>query len=611
MDALAKDTLVDFFQRSASEHADTEAMKYKRGSSWHSITYGGFRRFVEDLAGGLLSLGIEDGDRVAIWSANSPEWVIADYATLHVGAASAPVYDTLTPEQAEHILDDSGARVVFVEDQDKLDAVLAASSNLDALEYVVTMGPLPEGYEAKAEILGMDELYARGRSYLDQVPDALQERYQQLTPGDLASLVYTSGTTGVPKGVKLTHRNFASNVQATVDALEMDEEVHLGFLPLAHSFARTGDQFVPYSTGSTVCFAEGVDELVDNMQEVSPTVVLSVPRLYEKMHSRIVDKIESKGAVAQRLFEWAKDVGREVAQHKIDNEPLPTVLAAKHAAAKRLVLDQIQETTGGRLRFFVSGGAALNPDIMEFFASVGLWIMQGYGLTETSPVISANTEQDYRIGSVGKPIDEVEVRIAEELWDGSEDEGEIQVQGPNVTEGYYGLPEETAELFTDDGWLRTGDVGRIDEDGFLYVTDRLKKIFKTAYGKYIVPNKIEGKFKQQSPVEQAVVIGEDRKYVSALFAPDFEQLEAWAEDEDLEWDTHEDLVDHERVQQLFERAVERVNGDLARYESVKKFTVLSRVLDQVHDELTPTLKVKRRVVHEHFADEIDGMYPDE
>jgi len=608
---LLQRTLVDLFQASAEEHADEVAMRYKREGRWQEITYEDLQGFVEDLAGGLLFLDLEPGDRVGIWSANSPEWVIADYASMHAGAVTAPVYETLPADQAGYILEDAGAKVVFVEDEDKLEGVLSQQGRLDDLETIVVMGPVPEGYEEKSNILGMDELYTQGNTYNDQLPETLPERIDARGPEDLASLVYTSGTTGDPKGVMLTHRNFASNVEATVEALPIEEEIHLAFLPLAHSFARTGDEFVPYSTGSTVCFAEGQDELRDNMQEVQPTVMLSVPRLYEKMHQSIRDKMEDKGPVAERLFAWAVGVGREVAQRKIDDEPVEGWLAVKKNLADTLVLDKLQDVTGGRLTYFVSGGAALNPAIMEFFASAGLWIMQGYGLTETSPVISCNRPGAYRIGSVGQTLNDVEVRIAQETWDGAEDEGEIQVRGPNVTQGYDGLEEQTEELFTEDGWLRTGDVGRLDDDGFLYITDRLKKIFKTAYGKYIVPNKIEGKLKERPFIEQALVVGEDRKFVSALIAPDFEQLTTWADEEGLAVDSHEDLVENEAVRDRIWAEVDRVNEDLARYESLKEIALLPRVLDEDHDEMTPTMKIKRRVVEEHFADEIETMYPDE
>jgi long-chain acyl-CoA synthetase len=608
---LIQRTLVDLFRESAEENADEVAMRYKREGTWQEVTYEGFQQYVEDLAGGLLYLDVEPGDRVSIWSDNSPEWVIADYATMHVGAVTAPIYETLPADQAGYILEDSGAKVVFVEDEEKLEGVLSQQGRLDELEHIVVMGSVPEGYQDKADIVAMEELYTQGATYNEQLPDEMEGRVDDLGPEDLASCVYTSGTTGDPKGVMLTHGNVASNVEATAEALPVGDEIHLAFLPLAHSFARTGDEFVPYSTGSTVCFAEGLDELRDNMQEVEPTVMLSVPRLYEKMHQSIQDRMAEQNPIVERLFAWATDVGWEVAQRKIAGEEPGGLLAVKKRLADRLILDKLQEITGGRLKFFVSGGAALNPAIMKFFASADLWIMQGYGLTETSPVISANTPDDYRIGSVGRPLDAVEVRIAEDRWEGSEEEGEIQVKGPNVTQGYHERPEQTGELFTDDGWLRTGDVGRIDEDGFLYVTDRLKKIFKTAYGKYIVPNKIEGRLKERPFVEQAVVVGEDRKFVSALLAPDFEQLEAWAEDEGIGYEDHADLVTKQAARDRIWEEVETVNENLARYESLKEVALLPRLLDEEHDELTPTMKIKRRVVHEHFADEIEAMYPDE
>ncbi len=585
-------------------------MRYKRQGTWHTVTYDGMKRFVEDLAGGLISLGLEPGERVGIYSANTPEWIITDYAALHCAAVTAPVYDTLTVDQAAYILNDAEAKVVFVENEEKLEGVLSKASELEHLEHIVVMGPVPEGYEAKDNILGMDALYTRGRTYLEELPDLLQDRVDSIGPNDLASLVYTSGTTGNPKGVMLTHKNFASNVEATLQGLPIAEETHLAFLPLCHSFARTGDQFVPYSSGSTVCFAEGLDDLAKNMQEVHPTVMLSVPRLYEKMYAKIKQSVDEGSALKQKIFNWSIEVGREVAHKKADGEDIGAGLSFKHKLASKLVFDKLKETTGGKLKFFVSGGAALSPEIMEFFASADLWIMQGYGLTETSPVLTANNPDDYRFGSVGKAIPGVEIRIDEEVWDGSEGEGEIQARGPNITQGYYKLPEETEALFTEDGWLRTGDVGRLDEDGFLFITDRLKQIFKTAYGKYIVPNKLETLLTDQPHIAQAVIIGEDRKYVGALVVPDFERLEPWATEQGLSFETREDLVALDDVHELIWGEVERVNEELARYEQIKRIELLHRELDQENDELTPTLKVKMRVVEDNWADEIEALYPD-
>ncbi len=607
---MEKHHLVELFQDTVEEHKDQAAMKYKRGGAWHTVTYAGLSRFVEDLAGGLLWLGIEEDDRVALWSANSPEWVIADYATLHTGAISAPIYDTLTGDQAAYILEDSGARVAFIEDPEKLDEVLNRLGELPDLEAVVMLGPVPEGYEGKDHLYGMDELYARGREHLDENPEALQDRIDAISPEDVASFVYTSGTTGNPKGVILTHWNFASNVKATEEVLPIAGQLHLGFLPLCHSFARVADQFVPYSTGSTVAFAEGVDQLVQNMGEVSPTVMSSVPRLYEKMQARVEESVESGGALKKRLFDWALGVGAEVAHRKADGKGIPFFLKVKYNVAHALVFKKLDDLTGGELEFFVSGGAALAQEVQEFFASAGIWIMQGYGMTETSPVISANSFEDFRFGSVGKPIPGVEVRINQEVWDGAEGEGEIQVRGPNVTQGYHNLPDETEALFTEDGWLRTGDVGRFDEDGFLYITDRLKQIFKTAYGKYIVPNKLEAKLKNQAHIAQPVIIGESRKFVSALIVPDFERLEGWADDQGLAFEDHTELVELPEVQELLQEQVDAVNEELARYESIKTFTLLPKELTVEDGELTPTLKVKMRVIEDMYADEIAAMYPD-
>ncbi|MDX1612114.1 MAG: long-chain fatty acid--CoA ligase, partial [Candidatus Thermoplasmatota archaeon] len=603
---MTQQHLVEMFREAVKQHGATPAMKYKRGGQWHTVTYDGLGRFVRDLAGGLLSLGLEKGERVAMWSANSPEWVISDYAILSSGAISVPVYDTLTGDQAAYTLNDCGARFILVENEEKLDEVLGRLGDLPDAEAVVMMGPMPDGYEDKDGIYGMDELYAKGRAFLQEHPDALDERIAQIEAEDLASFVYTSGTTGDPKGVMLTHHNFASNVRAVEEVLPLAGQVHLGFLPLCHSFARIADQFVPYSFGSTVCFAESIDKLTENMQEVHPTVMSSVPRLYEKMHSRILEGVQEGSPLKQKIFHWALGVGSEVAHLKAEGEEVPAGLKMKMSIAHALVFKKLDDLTGGRLQFFVSGGAALSKEIQEFFASAGIWIMQGYGMTETSPVISANSPENFRFGSVGKTVPGVDVRLDEDNWH-TEGEGEIQVQGPNVTQGYYKLPDKTDELFTEDGWLRTGDVGRIDEDGFLYITDRVKQIFKTAYGKYIVPNKLEAKLKAQNHIAQVVIIGESKKYVSALLAPDFERLEKWANENGVAFQDHEDLVENQEVKDLIWSQVEEVNQELARYEQLKRVELLPRELTVEEGELTPTLKVKMRVVEERWADKIDAL----
>lgn len=607
---MAKKHLVTLFQESVAANAERPALMYKRAGSWHTITYAGFGRFVEDLAGGLLALGVEAGDKVAIWSENSPEWVISDYGTLHTGAASVPIYHTLTQDQSAYILKDSDAKVCFVEDAERLEAVLAKRSELPELESIVVMGPVPAGYSGKDDILGMDELYAKGRAHLEANEGALTERIEALTPDTLASLVYTSGTTGNPKGVILTHWNFASNVQATAEVLPFHKELHLGFLPLAHSFARTGDEFYPYSVGSTVAFAEGLEQLTANMAEIQPTVMLSVPRLYEKMYAKIKDGVRQGSPTKQRIFAWAMGVGGEFAHRTADHRPIPATLKVKKSIADALVFKKIHQVTGGRLKFFVSGGAALSKEIQEFFAAAGLWILQGYGLTETSPVLSCNSPENYRFGSVGKPIPGVEIRLDDSEWEGVEGEGEIQCRGPNITEGYFRLEKETRELFTDDGWLKTGDVGRIDEEGFLFITDRKKELFKTAYGKYIAPQVLEGQLKNQDHIAMAVIIGEDKKYVAALIAPDFERLEPWAKAEGIAFESHEDLIANPKVRELIESEVAAVNANLARYEQVKRFELLDRELTQEDGELTPTLKVKRRIIHETYAPQIAACYPD-
>ncbi len=426
------------------------------------------------------------------------------------------------------------------------------------------------------------------------------------------TFIYTSGTTGKPKGVMLTHRNITSNAAAGVELIPLgDEEHYLSFLPLSHSYERAVGHFLNYCyTGATVWYAESIDTLARDLGEARPTIMLAVPRLYEKMRARIEEKVEQANPVRRRLFAWATDVGARVFRHREAGTEPPLTLSLQYEVADRLVLEKVRRTIGfDRLRFAGSGAAALEEEVAEFFGALGILLLEGYGLTEASPVIAMNRPEAFKVGTVGQPIPGVEVEIDEDAWDGPAGEGELLARGENIMQGYWQRPEETARALTEDGWLRTGDVASQDEAGFITITDRKKELFKTAYGKYVAPAHVEGLLKNSRFVDMAVAVGAERKFVAALLIPEFENLEAWAKKQGISFRSHADLVEHEAVQALFQEAVDEANGTLARHEQVKTFALIDEPFE-IGRELTPTLKVKRRVIDEAYGDVIDGLYPD-
>jgi long-chain acyl-CoA synthetase len=592
-------TLCEVFYRSVDTFRKKDHLKVKRDGAWRDISSDDLRTAVEEVSMGLRELGVERGDRVAVLSENRPEWAYADLAALCAAAIDVPIYPTLPPAHALHILNDSEAKLCFVSTALQARKVLEVKDQAPALRHVVVFEGAPlEG------TLHLDELRRRGRDALRRDPGAVRARAAEVLSEDVATFIYTSGTTGEPKGVMLTHANLVSNVLCASGPFETlgPGDVALSFLPLSHVFERMGGHYMMLFRGTTIAYAESVEEVPENMLEVRPTVMLSVPRLYEKIYARVQEKVAGDPPLRRRIFRWALGVGRSAFAHRVAGTEPPPLLRLQHRLADALVFGKIRARTGGRLRLFVSGGAPLAREIAEFFGAVGLTILEGYGLTETSPVISVNLPGRMKPGTVGPPITGVEVKIAED--------GEILTRGPHVMKGYYNQPEATAEAVDPEGWFHTGDIGHLDPDGFLVITDRKKDLLVTSGGKNIAPQPIENRLKTNAYIGEVVMVGNRRHYAVALVIPKFEALERWARDHGVVFTSREELVLRPEVRAHYEREVERLCGDLAKYERIKKIALLPREFSIETGELTPKLSVKRRVVEQKFKDLIDKLYED-
>jgi long-chain acyl-CoA synthetase len=572
------------------------AMRVRRDGRWTELPYRGLAEQVQAASVGLRELGLHDGDRVAILSENRPEWAIADYACLAARCTDVPIYPTLPARQAEYILRDSGAAALLVSSAAQLEKVLAVRGRLPALRHLVAFDPT-----ARAPgVLGFEELLACGRSALARYPD-WRAHALGATADDLATLIYTSGTTGDPKGVMLTHGNIASNVTTCVDLFDFREgDECLSFLPLSHIFERMFGHYSMFHAGVVINYAGGIDTVPGDMQEIRPTMMASVPRLYEKIFARVLDSVRASPAPRRQVFAWARKVGETWVERTLSGAPVSPGLALQRRLADRLVFAKLRARTGGRIRFFISGGAPLSPEIAKFFFAAGMPILEGYGLTETSPVMAVNIFGQTKLGTVGRPIPRVEVRIAAD--------GEIITRGPNVMHGYYGKPEATAEAVDPDGWFHTGDIGLLDAEGYLRITDRKKDLIVTAGGKNIAPQPIENLAKTSKYVSNAVMLGDRRPFPIMLIVPNAETLKGWAARHGLAGDDLERLVGVPQVEAKLEREVRRTLRDLAQFEMPKKFLILPRDFSVEGGELTPTLKVRRRVVEERHRAAIEGLY---
>ena len=594
MHDYAVTTLGRLFLNACRTHRKPDRMMVKRDGAWRPIATDEFETTVRRLSLGFQALGLKPGDRVALLSENRPEWVIADFAALTAGGVTVPIYTSLLPDQIRHIVDDSGAKIVVCSDRDLLRKVEAVRSALPSVEHVV----LIEG-EAPAGTLAFAGVLDRGKRLDETSPGSFERSAEAARPGDLASVIYTSGTTGLPKGVMLSHANFVSNIDSLRAAIDFRaDDTILSFLPLSHVLERTAT-FLFVHSGSTIAYAESIEAVAANMVEVRPTIVVSVPRLFEKIYSRVMDQILAGSRLKRAIFVWALATGKKYAAKVIAHEPVPKHLALKRGLAAKLVYSKITSKTGGRMRFFVCGGAPLSKDIAEFFYAMGLIVLPGYGLTETSPVLSANTLDDYRFDTVGKTVPGVELRIAAD--------GEILARGPNVMMGYYKNEADTREVMKD-GWLHTGDIGRFDDDGFLIITDRKKDIIVTSGGKNIAPQPIENLIQSSPYIANAVVVGSSRRFISALIVPDFDKLETRARAQGIPFRDRAELCRRTELIDFLLDEVNRMTPELAPYERVKRIAVLDRDFDIGAGEVTPTLKVKRNIVEQKYADLIEALY---
>jgi long-chain acyl-CoA synthetase len=564
------------------------------------ISHRTFAERVRHLAFGLDTLGVKRNGKVAILSENRPEWAITDFACLTMGAVDVPIYPTLPADKIAYILRDSGATVLFVSTAEQAAKVAEIRGEVPALRAVLSFDePAPAGTDRT-----LRDLEAAGRAV--ESPEMVA-RYEaeaaEIAPNDLATIIYTSGTTGEPKGTMLSHDNLYSNVQASSVFVPMgSDDISLSFLPLSHSFERMAGHYLMHRNGVTVAFAESMDLVVKNFAEVKPTIVTAVPRVYEKIYARVLENALAGNAIKKRIFFWARAVGQRVADARLAGREPGKALGMQAKIADRLVFSKLRARVGGRMRYFVSGGAPLAPEINKFFYSAGLTILEGYGLTETSPVISVNTPEHFRIGTVGWAIPGVEIRIASD--------GEILTRGPHVMQGYFNKPEATAEAIDAEGWFHTGDIGQL-EDGFLRITDRKKDIIVTAGGKNIAPQPIENKVKTNKYVSQAVMIGDRRKYTVLLIVPNFEQLERWAKLKNMIWTDRRQLLALDTTRAKMEKEVFGTLSHLARYETPKKIALLENDFSIETGELTPKLSVKRKVVDEQYKHIIDGLYADD
>jgi long-chain acyl-CoA synthetase len=589
-------TLTQIFFDSVEKFKLPNAYQVKHDGKYIPLSHADVLRRVRHIALGLASIGVERGARVGIMSENRPEWALADWACLCSGLTDVPIYPTLPPEQTVHPLNDSGAVALFVSTAEQAKKAATVRSEYKTVRTIISfVDSKPEGVD-----MTIAELEAKGAA-LDSPAKAAEFKAAALTvqPDDLATLIYTSGTTGLPKGVMLTHDNISSNVKASQKKVPVTEgDVALSFLPLSHIFERMGD-YLFFSMGVSIAYAESIDTVPLNLSEVKPTFCMSVPRLFEKMYARVVENAVSGGAVKAKIFHWAVAVADRWADEVLAGRQPGGFLAWQYGIAQKLVFSKLKERTGGRLKYFVSGGAPLTPSINKFFYAAGLKILEGYGLTETSPVIAVNSEDAFRIGSVGKPVEGCEVKIAAD--------GEILTRGPHVMKGYYNRPDATAECIDADGWFYTGDIGVL-EDGFLRITDRKKDIIVTAGGKNIAPQPIENRIKTNKYVSQAVMLGDKRKFPSVLIVPNWDNLEKWAGIQNIIWTERKQLLEMPTIQAKMDKEVRSTLVGLASFESPKKIGLLEHDFTIERGELTPKMSVKRKVIDAQYKALIDSLY---
>jgi long-chain acyl-CoA synthetase len=590
--------LFEYLTEDFGKKTDKPLMKRKVEGKYKGVSYSEFKKETDGFAFGFAALGLKAGDKVAIISENRPEWVYSDMAILNLGGIDIPIYPSLTADSIEFILTNSDSRGVIVSNKFQLNKILKIRDKLKNLQFTIVMNESDMLNDVSA-LYTFRDIQEMGEIFKTNHPNYVSESRKNINEDDLCTIIYTSGTTGEPKGVMLTHKNILSNVRAALNSFPIDDkDTFLSFLPLCHIFERMAGYYTCFTAGSTLCFAESIETVSQNLLEAKPTLMMTVPRLFERMHSRIIKNVSSESSLRQKIFYWAIDIGRKYVASKKYGKLSP-IITTQNKLADRLVFKKIKEKTGGNLRFFISGGAALSKELGEFFDAIGISILEGYGLTESSPVIAANRIDDYKFGTVGKPLPGVEVKIAPD--------GEILARGDNIMQGYYKNKKET-DAAIKDRWLHTGDIGEFDKDGFLNITDRKKHLFKTTAGKYIAPTPIENLFSASEFVDQFVLIGDKRMFLTALIVPDYEAIKEYADSHRIPYNNLDDLVKKKEIYDLFEKELTKFQKKLANYEKVRKFALLEKPFTLENGEITPSLKVKRKIVEEKYSHLIDEMY---
>ncbi|HLB01057.1 MAG TPA: long-chain fatty acid--CoA ligase [Bacteroidota bacterium] len=572
-------------------------LMWKTEKKYRGISYREFGQWVERIAFGLASIGVRSGDRVALLSENRPEWVVADMAMVRLGAINVSIYPSLTPRQIAYILNDSGASCVVLSNRLQLKKILGIRADLPLLRHIVIFAdPGPDAND----VVGFDDLAGMGKDHQMKNPGHVARESSAVTPGSLLTLIYTSGTTGDPKGVMLTHGNLVSNILSSTECIPfVEDDILLSFLPLCHSYERMAGYYSAMSCGVTIAYAESVDTVRENLMEVRPTIVTTVPRLFERIHAGLAKQEKAMPPLKRAVYRWAMSVRASHARRRGGAAPRST-RGIRYAIADWLVFSKIRARMGGRIRFFVSGGAALPVELGEFFDGIGINILEGYGMTESSPVISVNRPQKRKYGTVGMPIPGVEVSIASD--------GEILARGPNVMRGYWNDETGTAEMIDAGGWLHTGDIGKFDDDGFLVITDRKKHLIVNSGGKNIAPGPLESAFLRSGLISQILVIGDGRGFLTALIVPEFDQLAERLSAGGMRVPPPEELVSLETVRGLYREELDRLQKDFASFERVRRFSLMPGPFTQEKGEITPTLKIRRSEVEKKYRSLIEKMY---
>ena len=589
------------FYTNINKSLDKEVIFYKKNNKWKGLTGKDILSLVEKISFSLYVNGLRYQDKIAILSNTSYKWSMCDYGIISMGAVTTTVYPSLMPDQIEFILNDSGSKLVFVEDQMQLEKIKSIFDSCKNLKKIIVMDNSFDGNETYIE--NFNSFLTSSRELIDSNEISFKDMVHKSKENDLLTLIYTSGTTGTPKGVMLSNKNIISNI-ISVSKLVPDifQSSFLSFLPLSHVLERTVGHFLPMNLKSKIYYAENMETVGENMLEISPSVVICVPRFFEKMHDKILSGLKNANSIKRNLFSWALNVGKKHMTLVNANQKIPFFLKIKYSIANSLIYKKVRGRLGGQIKYFISGGAPLSQQVNEFFAAIGLTILEGYGLTETSPILTCNVPGNIQFGSVGMPIENVKIKIAED--------GEILAKGPNIMLGYYNNKEATTEVFDNEGWFHTGDIGIVDKGGRLTITDRKKSIIVTSGGKNIAPAPLENSLLNSSYIEQVLVIGDNRNYLSCIIVPAFDNLKEFLSGLGKEASSNEAIIDYKETNNLFEKEVMNAMKDFSRFEQVKKFALISRNFMIEKGEMTPKMSIVRKVVESNFEDKINNLYKD-